>query len=69
MTNPNYGATERLTVGQAVVRFIAAQYTVADGVKRRFIPAAMGIFGHGNVAGLGQAPVSYTHLTLPTKLL
>ena len=41
MTNPNYGATERLTVGQAVVRFIAAQYTVADGVKRRFIPAAM----------------------------
>ena len=62
MTNPNYGATERLTVGQAVVRFIAAQYTVADGVKRRFIPAAMGIFGHGNVAGLGQALDQYNDI-------
>jgi 3D-(3,5/4)-trihydroxycyclohexane-1,2-dione acylhydrolase (decyclizing) len=50
MTKPNYGVTERLTVAQAVVRFIAAQYTISDGVKRRFIPAAMGIFGHGNVA-------------------
>ena len=62
MTNPNYGATEKLTVGQAVVRFIAAQYTVADGVKRRFIPAAMGIFGHGNVAGLGQALDQYNDI-------
>ena len=62
MTKPNYGATERLTVGQAVVRFIAAQYTVADGVKRRFIPAAMGIFGHGNVAGLGQALDQYNDI-------
>ena len=62
MTNPNYGATERLTVGQAVVRFIAAQHTVADGVKRRFIPAAMGIFGHGNVAGLGQALDQYNDI-------
>lgn len=62
MTNPNYGATERLTVAQAVVRFIAAQYTVADGVKRRFIPAAMGIFGHGNLAGLGQALDQYSDI-------
>ena len=62
MVNPNYGATERLTVGQAVVRFIAAQYTVADGVKRRFVPAAMGIFGHGNVAGLGQALDQYNDI-------
>ena len=62
MTNPNYGATERLTVGQAVVRFIAAQHTLADGVKRRFIPAAMGIFGHGNVAGLGQALDQYNDI-------
>lgn len=62
MTNPNYGATEKLTVGQAVVRFIAAQHTVADGVKRRFIPAAMGIFGHGNVAGLGQALDQYNDI-------
>jgi 3D-(3,5/4)-trihydroxycyclohexane-1,2-dione acylhydrolase (decyclizing) len=47
--------TIRLTVAQAIVKFIAAQYSVADGVRERFIPAALGIFGHGNVAGLGQA--------------
>jgi 3D-(3,5/4)-trihydroxycyclohexane-1,2-dione acylhydrolase (decyclizing) len=62
MTQPNYGKTERLTVAQAVVRYIAAQYTIADGVKRRFIPAAMGIFGHGNVAGLGQALDQYSDI-------
>lgn len=62
MTTPNYGKTERLTVAQAVVRFIAAQYTVSDGVKRRFIPASLGIFGHGNVAGLGQALDQYNDL-------
>ena len=49
------GETVRLTVAQAIVRYSAAQYTVADGVRRRFVPAALGIFGHGNVAGLGQA--------------
>ena len=47
--------TIRLTVAQAVVKFIANQYSVADGVRSRFVPAALGIFGHGNVAGLGQA--------------
>ncbi len=62
MTQPNYGKTERLTVAQAVIRFIAAQYTLSDGVKRRFIPAAMGIFGHGNVAGLGQALDQYNDI-------
>ena len=55
MTKPNYGATIRLTVAQAVVKYIAAQYSVTDGVRKRFVPASMGIFGHGNVAGLGQA--------------
>ena len=54
MVVPNYGETIRLTVAQAVVKYIAAQYSVSDGVRKRFIPAAMGIFGHGNVAGLGQ---------------
>jgi 3D-(3,5/4)-trihydroxycyclohexane-1,2-dione acylhydrolase (decyclizing) len=62
MTKPNYGLTERLTVAQAVIRFIAAQYTISDGVTRRFIPAAMGIFGHGNVAGLGQALDQYSDI-------
>ena len=55
MTSPNDGQTVRLTVAQAVVKYIAAQYSEADGVRVRFVPAALGIFGHGNVAGLGQA--------------
>ena len=45
----------RLTVGQAIVRFMAAQYSERDGVQQRFIAGVWGIFGHGNVAGLGQA--------------
>ncbi|MCD7101570.1 3D-(3,5/4)-trihydroxycyclohexane-1,2-dione acylhydrolase (decyclizing) [Pseudoclavibacter sp. 13-3] len=49
------GKTVRLTVAQAIVRYITAQHSVVDGVRQRFIPAALGIFGHGNVAGLGQA--------------
>ena len=47
--------TIRLSVGQAVVRYLAAQYTERDGVEQRFIEGMFGIFGHGNVAGLGQA--------------
>jgi 3D-(3,5/4)-trihydroxycyclohexane-1,2-dione acylhydrolase (decyclizing) len=47
--------TTRLTVAQAVITYLAHQYTEADGVRRRLIPAALGIFGHGNVAGIGQA--------------
>jgi len=45
----------RLTVGQAVVRFLANQWTERDGLERRAIAGCFGIFGHGNVAGLGQA--------------
>jgi len=47
--------TIRLTVAQAVITYLSRQYSVADGVRRRLIPATLGIFGHGNVAGLGQA--------------
>ncbi len=47
--------TVRLTTAQAVVRYLGQQHTVADGERRRSIPAMLGIFGHGNVAGLGQA--------------
>ncbi len=47
--------TVRLTVAQAVVTYLSRQHSVADGVRRRLIPATLGIFGHGNVAGLGQA--------------
>lgn len=52
MTLPS---TVRLTVAQAVVTYLSRQYSVADGERRRLIPATLGIFGHGNVAGLGQA--------------
>src|SRR5690348_2168429 len=45
----------RLTVGQAVVRFLAAQRSERDGVEHRLIEGCFGIFGHGNVAGVGQA--------------
>jgi 3D-(3,5/4)-trihydroxycyclohexane-1,2-dione acylhydrolase (decyclizing) len=47
--------TVRLTVAQAIVTYLSRQYSVADGQRRRLVPAALGIFGHGNVAGLGQA--------------
>ncbi|QOQ39594.1 3D-(3,5/4)-trihydroxycyclohexane-1,2-dione acylhydrolase (decyclizing) [Trueperella pecoris] len=45
----------RLTVAQATIRFLINQYTESDGVEQRLIVGAFGIFGHGNVAGLGQA--------------
>jgi 3D-(3,5/4)-trihydroxycyclohexane-1,2-dione acylhydrolase (decyclizing) len=47
--------TVRLTTAQALVRFLAAQYTERDGTEQRLVPAVWGIFGHGNAAGLGQA--------------
>ncbi|NES31635.1 3D-(3,5/4)-trihydroxycyclohexane-1,2-dione acylhydrolase (decyclizing) [Micromonospora terminaliae] len=45
----------RLTVAQAVVAFLARQFSERDGRRQRLIPACFGIFGHGNVAGLGEA--------------
>lgn len=48
-------STVRLTVAQAVVKFLANQYSERDGVEQRLIPGCFGIFGHGNVAGIGQA--------------
>ncbi|XVX20249.1 3D-(3,5/4)-trihydroxycyclohexane-1,2-dione acylhydrolase (decyclizing) [Actinomycetota bacterium] len=47
--------TVRLTVGQAVVDFLAAQWVERDGERQRLFAGVLGIFGHGNVAGLGQA--------------
>jgi 3D-(3,5/4)-trihydroxycyclohexane-1,2-dione acylhydrolase (decyclizing) len=44
-----------LTVGQALVRFLAAQHVERDGQRSRFFAGCFGIFGHGNVAGLGEA--------------
>ena len=51
--------TRRLTVAQAVVTYLSRQHSVADGQRQRLIPATLGIFGHGNVAGLGQALDEY----------
>ena len=48
-------STMRLTVGQAIIRFLAQQYVERDGRQNCFIAGVWGIFGHGNVAGLGQA--------------
>ncbi|MET8692838.1 3D-(3,5/4)-trihydroxycyclohexane-1,2-dione acylhydrolase (decyclizing) [Streptomyces bauhiniae] len=54
--------TIRLTVAQALVRFLAAQYTERDGVRQRLIGATWGVFGHGNVAGIGQALLEHREL-------
>ncbi|MFG2026557.1 3D-(3,5/4)-trihydroxycyclohexane-1,2-dione acylhydrolase (decyclizing) [Streptomyces sp. NPDC048825] len=57
--------TRRLTVAQALVRFLAAQYTERDGVRHRLIAGTWGIFGHGNVAGIGQALLEAQEETMP----
>jgi len=47
--------TIRLTMAQALLRFLAQQYVVMDEVEHRFVQGVLGIFGHGNVTGLGEA--------------
>ncbi len=47
----------KLTVAQALIRFLSVQYSERDGVEQRLIAGCFGIFGHGNVAGVGQALV------------
>src|SRR5215831_2544432 len=47
--------TVRLTMAQALVRFLAAQKVERDGAEHRFFEGCFGIFGHGNVTGVGQA--------------
>ncbi|MDQ7878149.1 3D-(3,5/4)-trihydroxycyclohexane-1,2-dione acylhydrolase (decyclizing) [Microbacterium sp. QXD-8] len=49
------GETRRMTVSQALVEFLAHQWTVDGDIRERTIPGMSGIFGHGNVAGIGQA--------------
>jgi len=51
----NMSETVRLTVGQATIRFLVNQFVEVDGESKRLIAGAYGIFGHGNVAGIGQA--------------
>src|SRR5215218_2835672 len=50
----------RLTTAQALVRFLANQYVERDGLEQRFFAGVFGIFGHGNVAGVGQALQQYS---------
>ncbi|HXF71110.1 MAG TPA: 3D-(3,5/4)-trihydroxycyclohexane-1,2-dione acylhydrolase (decyclizing) [Actinomycetota bacterium] len=47
--------TRRMTTAQALIRFLANQYVERDGIRHRFFAGVWGIFGHGNVAGVGQA--------------
>lgn len=51
--------TIRLTVAQALVLYLASQYSERDGVRRRVIPGMFGIFGHGNLLALGAALAEY----------
>src|SRR3954447_26124658 len=44
----------RLTAAQALIRFLAAQYVERDGVEQQFFGGCFGLFGHGNVAGIGE---------------
>lgn len=46
--------TNRLTVGQAIVRFLKNQYVARDGIENQFFAGCLGIFGHGIVAGVGE---------------
>jgi len=47
--------TRRLTMAQALIEFLKQQYVERDGVENRFFAGCFGIFGHGNVAGIGEA--------------
>jgi len=51
--------TKKLTMTQALVEFLNNQYIEIDGVEKKFVRGVMGIFGHGNVVGLGQALEQY----------
>ena len=57
--------TVRLTMAQAVAHFLTRQFTVIDGVRQPIFGGVWGIFGHGNVAGLGEA-LYQVRETLPT---
>jgi 3D-(3,5/4)-trihydroxycyclohexane-1,2-dione acylhydrolase (decyclizing) len=58
--SPQRTVVQEMTVAQAIVRYLAQQYSEDDGGRRRLVPAVLGIFGHGNVAGLGQALEQYS---------
>jgi len=49
------GKTVKLTVGQAIVRYLINQYTIIDGERHQLFAGVFGIFGHGNVTCLSEA--------------
>jgi len=51
--------TRRLTTAQAIIRYLKAQHVARDGNRQAFFGGCFGIFGHGNVAGIGQALEEY----------
>lgn len=53
----------KLTVAQALIRFLDQQYIERDGVEHKFFAGCFGIFGHGNVGGIGQALFEYPDFT------
>jgi 3D-(3,5/4)-trihydroxycyclohexane-1,2-dione acylhydrolase (decyclizing) len=59
---PGMSTATRITVAQALVRFLAAQQVERDGARSTFFAGCLGIFGHGNVAGVGQALAQHQHL-------
>ncbi|MCM3208534.1 3D-(3,5/4)-trihydroxycyclohexane-1,2-dione acylhydrolase (decyclizing) [Paenibacillus illinoisensis] len=58
--------TIRLTMAQALLRYLDQQYISVDGVETKFVKGVIGIFGHGNVTGIGEAlersPGSLTYM-------
>ena len=52
--------TRKLTMGQAIVQYLTQQYVERDGKQTAFFAGMFGIFGHGNVAGIGQALHQYS---------
>ena len=54
--------TQRLTTAQAIIHFLKAQHVSRDGKRQTFFGGCFGIFGHGNVAGIGQALQQYPEL-------
>ena len=50
---------KKLTMAQALIEFLDNQYIEVDGIEKKFVKGVMGIFGHGNVVGLGQALEQY----------
>jgi 3D-(3,5/4)-trihydroxycyclohexane-1,2-dione acylhydrolase (decyclizing) len=51
----NHHTTKNLTTAQAIISFLKNQYVERDGVEQPFFAGCFGIFGHGNIAGIGQA--------------